>query len=325
MQNINLISIHNNWKDEVLNIDINLGNYCNFKCWYCFPGSNHGTRKFPDIDVIKKNLNHLISYYKNNTNKRIFDIHFSGGEVTHWKYFPELIRFLKEEFNCLISMTSNGSKKHEWWEENAKYFDRIHMSCHHEYVNLEEFRDICDYLYDQNVVISTSVMMDPFEWDKCIEIVDFLKKSRRCWTIRYVEIYDNKIEYTEDQKKILKLYRARRVNLWFFFKNNKYYKSNVIAIDDTGKKHHLQDNEILLRRLNNFYGWECSLGVHWVNVSMYGVISGTCNQKLFGDDVVYNLYDQDFEKNFNPVIKSIICSKTCCGCLMETVMPKRKI
>jgi organic radical activating enzyme len=321
---MNLISVHNNWRDEVLSIDLNLGNFCNYKCWYCWPGSNAGTHKFPNIDVIKKNISHFINYYKEHTNKKVFDIHFCGGEPTHWKDLPEFIKFLKENFNCLISMTSNGSKKIDWWKQNAKYFDRIHLSCHREFVNIIEYRDLCDYLYDQKVIVSVSVMMDPLEWNQCSDIVEYLKGSRRQWTIRYVEIIDPTVSYTEEQKKILAKHRARGINLWFFWRHNKYYRSTVTAVDENGSKYKLQDNEILLKRLNNFYGWECSLGVNWVHISSSGVITGTCNQFLYGTDYHFNLYNPNFNEEFKPNIVPTICKKSACVCNIETVMPKKK-
>jgi len=320
-----IISVHNNWKDEVLNIDLNLGNYCNYKCWYCWPGSNSGTHKFPDLEVIKKNINHLINYYKEHANKKVFDIHFCGGEPSHWPRLIEFIKFLKEEHNCLISMTSNGSKKIEWWAEAAPYFDRINLSCHHQYVEIEKYRDLCDYLYEQNVVVSVSVMMDPHAWDKCLLLVDQLKKSRRRWTIRYVEIIDPSVSYTDEQKSYIAKHRARKVNLFFFFKNNKYYRSKVRVIDDKGKSHKFSDARILLERLNNFYGWECTVGVNWINIDMSGRISGTCGQRLYGKIEHFNLYDAAFTEQFNPLIIPSVCEQRSCVCSIETVMPKRLV
>ena len=319
-----IVEVDNNWRSEVLNIDIILGNYCNYKCWYCWPGANAGTIKFPDLELLKKNISHLINYYIKNTNKRVFDVHFCGGEPTHWKHFSEFIIFLKSNFNCLISMTSNGSKKIDWWKQNVKYFDRIHLSCHHEFVNLKEYRHLRDYISDQNFIVSVSVIMDPPSWDRCINLVEYLKNSRRQWTIRYVEIIDKKIDYTEEQRKILAKHRARRVNLWFFWKNNRYNRSKVTVKDLDGKKHKFQDNEILLKKMNNFYGWECSVGVNWINVSMKGEISGTCGQPLYGNSTNFNLYDPDFDKKFAPDIFPAICSRTACVCNIETVMPKKK-
>lgn len=320
-----IVSIHNNWKDEVLYIDVNLGSVCNYKCWYCWPGSNNGDVKFPDFELIKKNLSHLIRYYENNSPKKVFDIHFCGGEPSHWPKLTEFIKYLKENHNVLISMTSNGSKKMDWWEKAAPYFDRVHLSAHHEFTDIETFRNVCDYLYTKNVIVGVSVMMDPFAWDKCMDMVEYFKKSKKRWTIRYVEIIDPKIEYTEEQQNILKNYRARQCNIFWFLKNNKHYRSKVRAKDINGKTHKFNDGEILLYKLNNFKGWECSVGYNWVAINKWGNISGTCQQLLYGEDKLYNIYDANFTEIFHPKIAPAICSKTSCVCSIETVMPKRKI
>ncbi len=322
---MDLISIHNNWRDDVLNIDINLGNYCNYKCWYCWPGSNSGTHKFPNLDLIKKNLSHLIDYYINNSDKRIFDIHFCGGEPSHWPKLIEFVAFLKEKYSCLISMTTNASKSMEWWTKAAPYFDRVHVSCHREFSDPEHLKTVCDYLYSNRVVASVSVMMDPRAWDQCMNIVEQLKTSRKSWTIRYVEIIDPTVEYSDNQKQILSKFRARKPNIFWFLRNNKYYISKVTAVDSTNKKYRLEDNEILLKRLNNFYGWNCSVGVNWLNISMNGTIAGTCNQKLYGENEYYNLYDTEFAEKFQPVLQYSICEQTSCVCSVETVMPKYKV
>lgn len=321
---MDIIEINNNWRDEVLNIDINLGNYCNYKCWYCWPGSNDGTRKFPNVDVMKRNITHLINHYIKNSNKRVFDIHFCGGEPSHWPKLIEFVTFLKSNYDCLISMTTNASKSMQWWEKAAPYFDRVHVSCHREYSDVEHLKTVCDYLYTKNVVASVSVMMDPRAWDQCMNIVGNLKTSKKRWTIRYVEIIDPTIDYTLEQKQVLEKFRARKPNIFWFLKNNKYYISKVTAIDSNNKKHRLEDNEVLLRRLNNFYGWSCSVGVNWLNINNMGIIAGTCNQKLYGESEYYNLYDPDFPKKFNPKLQYAVCEQTSCVCSVETVMHKFK-
>lgn len=319
-----IIKVDNNWQDDVLNIDLNLGNYCNYKCWYCWPGSNHGTHKFPDLEILKQNLSHLINYYKEHTNKKVFDIHFCGGEPSHWPKLIEFIHYLKTEFGCLISMTSNGSKKMDWWIKAAPYFDRVHLSCHHEFVDQEHFRAVCDFLYEQGVVPSVSVMMDPNAWDKCMSLAEYFTKSKRQWTIRYVEIVDSTIEYTDKQKEVLSKHRARRVNLLWFLWHNKYYLNKVTVVDENGKKIKMQDNELLLKRLNSFYGWKCSLGVNWINISMSGEIGGTCNQSPYKELSKYNLYDPDFTDKFAPSIVPVTCGQMLCNCGQEINMPKAK-
>jgi MoaA/NifB/PqqE/SkfB family radical SAM enzyme len=322
---MNIVSVENNWDDNTLRIDINLGNICNYKCWYCWPGSHEGTDYWPDLELIKKNTSHLINHYKNNSNKTVFDFHFVGGEPTHWPKLVDYVKFLKDNFNCLISMTSNGSKKIEFWKKIVPYFDRVHLSGHNEFMNVEQFRDVADLLYEHNVIVSVSMMMDPMAWDRCIEIVDYLKKSRRSWTIRYVELIGDNITYTEEQKTVLKKFKARRANIFWFFKNNKHYRSKVKVIDDRGKSHNFHDNEILLKKINQFNGWKCSVGVDWVHISRQGEISGTCGQIPFGELSYFNFYSENFESEFKPVLQYSTCANVACWCGIETNMKKYKI
>jgi len=317
-----IIEVKQNWDSNTLFIDVSLGNICNYQCDYCFPGANEGNIKWPEYDLFVKNISHLIEYYKKN-GKTKFDIHFTGGEPTHWKKLPEFIKFLKSNFKCLISMTTNGSKKIDYWKTIAPYFDRIHMSCHHQFVNIENFRNIVDYLYEQNIIVSVSAMMHPMHWNKCMNLVEYLKSSKHKWTIRYCEILGT--EYTEDQKKILSKHRARGPNIFWFIRNNKYSKSRVKIIDSKFKSYRVADNKILLNKMNNFLGWECSLGVEWLHISTNGNISGTCGQVLFGEDKNFNIRDSDFTSKFNPIISTTICKQKSCNCMYETNMPKRKL
>ena len=318
-----LVKIENGWDKNVLGIDLSVGNVCNYKCWYCFPGANEGNHKFPEYETFKHNITHLLNHYKNN-GKKIFNISFVGGEPTHWPKLIEFIKHLKENFNCVISMTTNGSKPLDYWQKIVPYFDRIQMSCHHQYVDIKKFRDVCDYMYEQNVIVSASVMMDPNAWDTCLDLVKYLKQSKKRWTIRYVELLGESITYTAEQTAVLNLHRARGPNLFWFWKNNKTYMSKVVATTDSGNKIKMKDNGLLLNRLNNFYGWECNLGVDWVHVSFDGKISGTCGQLLYNQNTSYNLRDLNFIEDFNPTIQPVICKQLSCNCMAETNMPKLK-
>ena len=319
-----IIEVKNGWKKEVLGVYFSVGNVCNYRCRYCFPGAHEGNHKFPNIDLIKKNTAHLLDQYLQKTNKKQFDIMFYGGEPTHWPYLGDYINFLKQNYNCLISMVSNGSKDLNRWKSIALNLDRIQLSCHHEYVKIDQFVNLCDYLYEQNVIVSVSVMMDPAAWEKCLSLVDKLKKSKHKFTIRYAELIGEGIEYTLDQKQILSKHRARGPNLFWFYKNNKYYKSRVIVVDDKNKKHKFKDNQLLLERMNSFYGWECNLGVDWIAIDHNGDIQGLCGQNPYEAKEKYNFRCENFTKEFYPEIKPTICKNLTCNCVAETNMSKKK-
>jgi NADH pyrophosphatase NudC (nudix superfamily) len=169
------------------------------------------------------------------------------------------------------------------------------------------------------------MMMDPYAWDKCMDHVSYLKQSKRKWTIRYVELQGDNINYTAEQLSVIAKHRARRANIFWFWKNNKHYLSKVKVVDDKGKTHKFSDNEILLRKLNAFSGWSCNVGVDWVHIARSGEISGTCGQLLYGLEKNYNFYSDTFKTDFAPNIVPAICNKVACLCNIETVMKKQKI
>ena len=321
---MNIVSVENNWHKDRLKIHINLGNICNYQCSYCWPESHAGTDYWPDLELIKRNTDHLVKYYMRNSNKQIFEFHFEGGEPTHWPQLLDYAKFLKENFNCLISMHSNGSKKIEYWQSIAPYFDSVTLSGHHEFIEQEHFRNLGDFLYENNVLVSVNIMMHPVGWDTCMRIVNFLINSKHKWAIKYREIYGNDIVYTSEQIKVLAKHRVRSHSLFWFLKNNKYFNSKVRVIDGAGKKHKLGDNEITLKKLNQFKDWHCSVGVDWVHITRQGAISGTCGQVLYGEVSNYNFYSENFETEFKPIIKYTICTQVSCWCGSETNMKKYK-
>ena len=320
-----ITEVKQNWPSDLMRIDLTLGNFCNYKCWYCWPGCNSGTHKWPDFDTFTNNLCHLLDYYKANTNKRRFDFHVMGGEITHWPKFFNLIKFFKERYDCVFTLTTNASKKLEWWAEAAPYLDYVTISSHHEFCDPYHVRDVADLLYEKRVIVNAVVLMDPTAWDKCVEHVNIYKKSKRRWSIRYLEIIDQGIEYTPEQKKVLGNLRARSANLFWFLRNNKSYRSSVKVVDTSGKTHKVGDQRIVLDRMNNFEGWECNLGIDWIAVKFTGEVAGICGNMLYSDTKQYNIFEEDFIQKFNPVIKPATCEKFSCWCMFETNMPKKVI
>lgn len=313
------------WSPELLRVDLTIGNICNYKCWYCWPGCNKGDIKWPDFDSFTENLSFLLDYYIKNTNKRKFDFHVMGGEVTHWKKFPDLIEYFKNRYDCVFTLTTNASKNMAWWEKSFPYLDYVAISVHHQFSDPEHIKTVADFLYEKNIYVVALVLMDPFAWEKCTGIVDVLRGSKHRWTIRYNEIVDMNIAYTEDQRQMLKKERARFTNPWYFYKTNKSYRSKVIVIDDQNRKHSVKDNELLLKRMNSFRGWQCDVGVDWIAVKADGQLSGICGNGLYKDISTYNIYDKDFIKTFNPTISPTICQQKDCWCGFEINMPKRKL
>lgn len=322
---MSIVEIRHKWPKDLFLIDLHIGNICNYKCWYCFKGSNEGNHKWPKYEIITENMSHLIDYYNVNNGKKKIDFHVLGGEATHWPKFIDFIKYMKDKYDCIFSLTSNGSKNMQWWEKAIPYLDYVTISSHHEFSNKEHLRDLCDFIYDKNVIVVMVVLMDPTNWDKCMEMVEYYKKSKRRWTIRYQEVLADGLTYTPEQKKILNVFRVRKNNPFWFWKNNKSYTSSVSVVDENGKVKKVEDHYLLLEKFNRFSGWECTVGVDWLAVKADGAVEGICGNNLFNEDKRYNLFDLDFKEQFQPTIKPTICRIEECRCQFEVNATKRKL
>lgn len=323
---MNIIEVKNNWPAKYMRIDVAIGNICNHKCWYCWPGSNEGTYKWPDFELLVNNLSHVLDYYTTHTDKRKFDFNLLGGEVTLWPRFIDFIKYFKERYDCLFTLTSNGSRKVSWWVEAAPYLDYVGISSHHEFSDQSHLRDVADLLYIKNVIVVIKVLMDPAAWDKCMSAISYYKGSKKRWSIRYLEIiHTEKVNYTLEQKQIISKLRARSANIIWFLRNNKSYISAVKVVDDNNTIHKIKDHEIVLNRLNNFNGWQCNVGVDWIAIKIDGSVSGICGNALFGSSEIFNIFDPRFIDKFHPVIKPALCQTNGCWCLFESNMPKKSL
>jgi len=320
-----IIEVKQKRPKDYLRIDYSLGDICNFQCWYCWPEAHAAVQKWPDLELVKKNLSYLLDYYIAHTEKRRFEISVLGGEVTHWKYFIEFMKYFKERYDIRFTIITNGSKSLEWWKEAKKYLDYVYVSHHQRFSKKEHNRDLLDYLYNQNIIAVSGVLMDPNCWEDCMETIEYFKKSKYSWSIRYVQLIHEKVSYTEEQNTIIAKLRARNANIFYFLKNNPSPRTNTKIVYENGKTQSVKDNHIILQRINNFKNWECSLGVDWLAIKINGDISGTCGNLLYKKENTYNLYDVDFSKKFKPEITKTICTQTGCWCGFEANMAKRKI
>jgi organic radical activating enzyme len=318
-----LVEVKSKWPDDELRIEYMIGNTCNFKCWYCFPGSHEGTHRWGDIDLVTDNFTYLINHYKKNGKKKIW-LHIIGGEPTLW---PELGSFAKTmtELGCSISISTNGSRTLRWWKEHAKYFRRVTLSCHHEEMDLQHNIDVGDILYKSGCIVDAMVLMDPNCWDKCTSIVEGLRSSKYRWSIIATEIVAPGLQYTEQQTKYISKPIKRLPNIFWFFKNNEFHIDNLKVVFDDSSTKKVNSNWIRLNKLNYFKGWDCNLGKDSIFITKEGFVTGTCQQLLYGKSWHYSLYAPNFKDQFDPIITSVLCSRDVCTCQPEINLRKKKV
>lgn len=312
--------IENNQDKELVRIEYMPGNLCNHKCYYCFPGSNEGNIAWPDVELVKQNLSHLLKCYENN-GKPKSNLYIVGGEPTLWKGLEELCQYLKDNHDIIIEISTNGTRKIDWWKKNAKNFDHVEVSVHREFANVDHLINVCDTLYEEGVFVNADALIDPQAFDECLDIVEQLKTSKHDWPIiAKIVHFDGTHRYTEEQLEYFTETIKRYPTLeWFESTTRKplrevtiYNNKDIIKVNN--------DNYLITNGLNKFKGWKCNLGVDFVKVFPDGRITGNCQQKLFG-----NLYAPNFIDSYAPVIKPLICNRELCVCSEETVIEKYAI
>lgn len=301
-----------------MRFELFLSDYCNFQCWYCSKDFNGKTTPWPKLDLLLPNFLYLLSYYES-IGKQKFIIHIGGGEPSTWPNLIEFVTTIKKHHDCIVSLTTNGSRTLRWWNENVKHFDHIGLSVHHEQADAKHLSKVGDIIYKNKVAMWASVLMDDKEWDKCVAIIDTLKTSKYKWSISSDQIHSESINYSEEQKAYLdKRIQRHNSRIYEFFVNKrkrpKYYKPTVY-IDDQIKK--VPTHWLLLNGYNNFKGWLCNVGVDTAFIDKKGNIKGSCGNKLYNKNFYYNIYDENFKINFNPIIAPVICNMLQCLCQPE--------
>jgi molybdenum cofactor biosynthesis enzyme MoaA len=319
-----LLRIKNNYPEDFLRIEYMLGNLCNYKCNYCFPGSNEGTVKWPDLNLVKRNLSHLLDYFKRNGKSKI-QLYIIGGEPTLWKDLTKLTKFLKEEYDAIINISTNGTRKIDWWLENSKYFDDIEISVHHEFVNVSHIKEIADAIYEGEVNTVANVLMDPYYFEKCKSIVDQLQDSKHPWPIIAKSVhYNGESRYSEEQKSYFSKTVKRMPDMDWYNRVNKnpVWKRQVWVDTENETMEIPSNNWFVLNNLNHFKGWNCNLGIDNLEIFQDGRISGNCGQKIWGASFHYNLYDTEFKEKFNPQFLPTVCQQEICSCASEIIINK---
>lgn len=319
-----IIKIDSNIPDDFLRIELFLSNVCNYNCWYCFPGYHEGDIPWPKFEKIKNNIAHIIEYYKTKINKNKIHLHIIGGEPTLWREFGDFVKYFSEVHDCIISISSNGSRTLRWWNQYGDFIDHAMLSCHHEKVNPAHISNVADIMYTKNKTVNGMVLMDPTNWDKCFDIVEQLKNSQYNWPITVLEVHNNKQSYTQEQKEYLKDSLKRWPDKDYWYSAEKLPRNNptITFADNTTKE--IPRNWLSLNNKNIFTGWECNIGIDTFFIDTAGNLRGGCGQPLYNLDFFYNIYDDNFIEKFTPLLTPTICKKKeVCDCQPETNARKK--
>lgn len=268
---------HNSWVKNIVRIDWDLGNYCNFNCSYCPVNTKQGNFSNPGIDIQKTFASDMLDYY-DSIGKRPVILFGASGEPTIYSEFPALLKFLHNRV-AEISVRTNLSAGVEWWKENGYLIHDVHGTVHYQNgVTLKTtYETISQILqYARNVTISVPMLPDLF--DKQIEDIEWLKG---CSTISIApqpilqNLYSGGywINYTDKQKDELAKYYQFESHSVSTHENTSSTLSDIVKKTSFEVVFNEQDTE------RCFTGWKCFAGIDTLVIDSRGYVrKGWCAQ-----------------------------------------------
>jgi organic radical activating enzyme len=268
--------------------------------------------------------------YAEKNQKKKFDINLvGGGEPTMWPHFDQFCREIKQNHNVELTVTTNGSRSLRWWKKNSSTLDKVTLSVHHEFADIDHSIEVLDYLYSQGISGTALVLMDASAFDYCKSIIDRMQASKHPWFIEAKPVVQSEGKdvhsYTQEQQDFMKQDLKRVPDSDFILKNMHLFRTHdSIAMYDDEEVELKRSSDYINERVNNFYGWNCNVPLENLVISFDGTVKGSCNANLFKDYNI-NVFSETFEEDFNDgrfELKTITCPFNSCECQPDTHITK---
>lgn len=241
-----------------------LMNHCSWTCSYCNEIIRKGNINLPYLRDCKNFLEQANQHARNQGLKLHVD--FTGGEVTEWNEFLELLEYAKS-IDAFVKFRSNASATTEHWHKLMQHTDVVNMEIHPQHTSLAHFFICVETARTSAVVVNINVNMMPDHWE---ELEHTLSKIKNRWP-----------EITISRKMLFEdpIYNTQPKN---------YSKSQVVMLKQQqkdliytiGKQSEYTDYQTLvLEEKNIFTGWKCRIGLEQLVVDAWGqVYKGHCRK-----------------------------------------------
>jgi len=307
---------HDEAKTAVV-VNWNLGNMCNYSCSYCPSILNDGSFGWNDYAVVKGFVDAVVVHYVG----RLVYFEFTGGEVTLWKEFVKIAKYIKSVGHD-VGFISNSSRTLRWWEKNKNVFDHVCLSFHPEHADPDHFYNVVEImskecrthvnimghtdekLFNTGVVLSErlsnnieniSMAFQPLVIDFGTERFDYTAYQQDILDRQY-ELFGSKVNHTRS----FKLYRGSMRMTDSINDLNQVSSAHRFIAEDT----------------NNWKGWDCWAGVEQIIIDFDGSVwRGWCR---VGDS--FGNIKSPTKVNFPS--QPVRCNKDFCHCNFDIMCKK---
>lgn len=291
-------------KTEVLDIELELSTLCNADCPLCF--RNYDTFKEHYPNTLIRPLNEIITQLEEYDNLEYIRLVGSISEPTLYKYFFELVKYIKSR-NIKIEICTNGdTNSPEWWHKLNVILneeDRVYFTICGSTQELHE-------IYRSNTTLS-----------KIIDnVIGFQKGNNKIDYAQCIRFEYNSDNFdTEEFKKFVSVFNNIYMTETFLSKDSSNYinKKNLDLLKPNKKK---QEQYFNIEKIANIGLSKKTLCKSWENKSQQVDINGNVYPcYLFLEASIGKLWDQDYEKIHN--LEYDVC-KFCEKNVMKMCMEK---
>lgn len=269
------------FKERNMYIDWQLGDVCNFKCLYCNEDSMGGRQGWPSLDAAK----YLVDEILEHSDHEYRTYNLLGGEPTLWKYFSTLVEYINEhDQNNIIQILTNGSRTIRWWEQYARYLDKVIISVHIKSmtVSLEHIKQVVETC-QKYTSVSIQLLMDITCFDDCKAAYDYLidnlpsvkisaKKGETFLGSReWMPYSTEQLQWMEDSLTRTKENEKRKSLVARQIKKNA--KTRVLHAQYKDGSTGITTNKDLIHTdQNHFEGWQCNIGIDMISIKPEGLV-----------------------------------------------------
>lgn len=306
-------------RDSVLQLTWFINNICTNHCDYCPPVLHNGTNHHYEWERARSFLTRLMDRYEK------INCILLGGEPTVSPFLNEAIEMLHSRGHT-VSLTSNGVRTAEYWQNIAPKVNNVSLSYHPAY-GIENFFEKVEAI-GKHTIVGVRVMFDSRHWDKAMEFYN------QCLKVPYLRVEAIRVlseiagghtigsDYTPDQLAWLSITPSRQgLNsiVELKKKNPKWkqlYTGAIFSYDDGSNDQHGDANHLISTEQTFFNGWACSIGVESLYINFDGrVRKGNCRQ---GGD----LFHINSHENHKLPAEGEICVMDRCTCPTDIIVSK---
>lgn len=261
------MKLSSNRNTDLFYIDWWLHNHNSHKASYEHDLLHCGNISYPYLKDCKR-LIEQTTLYASKLGKRTH-ISFTGGEVTEWTDFVDLLKYAKDQ-NCLVRFSTNCTNDTEILESAFRYTDGVNIEIHPEFANVAHTLIILKILSRLDCTVSVNINMMPERWTEMLELYSKIYGKYSNISVTKKMLFDDPIfntspqSYNEEQIICLKA------------------QTGDLIIEDQGHTQYTNFQTLVLEQKNKFTGFKCWAGIEQIIVDAWGrVHRGHCRKNGF--------------------------------------------